>query len=413
MKEVYVDNHSGTRIDERVYNEMLPYLKDYYGNPQNLHTPGMKAREALDNARHQVADLIGAKDEEIYFTSNGSEANNLAIKGIADANNSKGRHIIISAIEHFSVLNSAKRLEQAGYEITTLPVDKYGLVSPDDLTNALKKETILVSIQHANPEIGTMQPIKELATIAHQKAVVFHTDAVCTAGTIPVSVIDLAVDALTLAGSQFHGPKGAAALYVKKGIRIIPQIDGGIQENGRRAGTENIPAIVGLGQACAIAKAEMAETNKKLVALRNRLIAELPQKIEYIYLNGHPSQRLPHNVNFSVEFIEGEGMLLFLDEKGIYVSSGSACASKALKMSHVLAALKIDAAIAQGSVLMTLSKYNTDEDVNYILTEFPPIVKKLREMSPLYGYYKKTGKRQAAGPGTDYEHHHDHDTCES
>lgn len=407
MKFVYLDNHSGTKLDDRVFEAMLPYLKDYYGNAQSMHSFGYKSAEAITNARKQVAQLINASENEIYFTSCGSESNNLAIKGVADAYKSKGKHIIISSVEHFSVLNSAKRLEQAGFSITFLPVDKCGLVAPDDLRNAIRNDTILISIQHANPEIGTIQPIEQLSKIAHDRGVLFHTDAVCSVGIIPVSVKKLGVDLLSLSGSQFHGPKGASALYVKKGVKIIPQIDGGIQEAGRRAGTENVPGIVGLGKAAEIAKQEMTENNKKMLALRNRLMTELPKRIEYIYLNGHPEKRLPNNINFSVEFIEGEGMLLFLDEKGIYVTSGSACTSKSLKMSHILSAIKVDPSIAQGSITMTLSKYNTDEDIDYVLQEFPPIVQKLRSLSPLYSYFQKTGKRQEAGPGTDYNHHHE------
>lgn len=412
MKQIYLDNHSGTRMDERVLNEMLPFLKDAYGNAQSMHSLGNQSKEALEQARHQTADLINANDDEIYFTSCGSESNNLAVKGAAEAYYSKGKHIVVSSIEHFSVLYSTKRLEQAGFQVTALPVDKYGVVAADDLSQAIRPDTVLVSIQQANPEIGTIQPIEELARIAREKGILFHTDAVATAGTIPVDVKKLGVDLLTLAGSQFYGPKGVAALYIKKGVRVIPQIDGGIQENGRRAGTENIPAIVGLGKTSEIAKIEMAENNKKLIALRDRLISELPRKMEYIYLNGHPVNRLPNNVNFSVEFIEGEAMLLFLDGAGIYISSGSSCASKALKMSHVLSAIKVNTAVAQGSVLMTLSKYNSNEDINYILSEFPPIIKKLRDMSPLYAHFNKTGQRQAAGPGTDYAHAHDHEVCE-
>ncbi|MBI4649795.1 cysteine desulfurase [Candidatus Desantisbacteria bacterium] len=353
---------------------------------------------------------LDANSSEIYFTSCGSESNNFAIKGAADAYKQKGKHIIVSSIEHFSVLYSAKRLEQSsGFEITYLPVDKYGLVSSGELEKAIRNDTILVSIQHANPEIGTIQNVEELSKIVHAKNILLHTDAVCTVGLEPIDVYKMGVDLLSLSSSQIYGPKGAAALYIKKGVRAIPQIDGGIQESGRRAGTENIPGIVGFGKACEIAKSEMEENNKKIVLLRNRLIAELPNKIEHIYLNGHNLKRLPGNVNFSVEFVEGEGMLLLLDDAGVNVTSGSACTSKALKLSHVLSAIKVDTAIAQGSVLMTFSKYNSPDDVDYILQEFPLIVKKLRDMSPLYAYFLKTGTRQAAGPGTDYDHHHDRD----
>ncbi|MBI5418440.1 cysteine desulfurase [Candidatus Poribacteria bacterium] len=410
MKQVYLDNQSCTKLDERVFDEMLPYLKENYGNAQSMHSPGAKAKDALEKARKQVADLIVASASEIYFTSCGSESNNFAIKGVADAYKQKGKHIIVSSIEHFSVLYSAKRLEQsAGFEVTYLPVDKYGVVSAGDLEKAIRNDTILVSIQHANPEIGTIQNIEELSKIVHAKNILFHTDAICTAGFEPIDMNKMGVDLLSLSSSQIYGPKGAAALYIKKGVRAIPQIDGGVQESGRRAGTENIPCIVGFGKACEIAKNEITENNKKIVLLRDRLIAELPKKIEHIYLNGHHVKRLPGNVNFSIEFVEGEGMLLFLDDAGINVTSGSACTSKVLKMSHVLSATKVDAAIAQGSVLMTFSKYNSPEDVDYILQEFPPIVKKLRDMSPLYAYFLKTGIRQEAGPGTDYDHHHDHD----
>ncbi len=407
MKQVYLDNGSATRIDERVFDVMLKFLKEEYGNAQSMHSLGQRAKDALENARSNVAKLINASPEEIIFTSCGSESNNLAIKGIAYANRKRGKHLIVSSIEHFSALQAAKRLQQDGFEVTYLPVDKYGFVSPDDLKRNIRKDTILVSIQHANPEIGTIQPIKELSDIARSAGALFHTDAVASAGIIPVDVNELGVDLLSLAGTIMYGPKGVGALYLKKGTRIIPLIDGGIQEFGKRAGTENIPAIVGLGKACEIAIEEMDINRKKITKLQKKIIEELPKKIEYVYLNGHPETRLPNNVNFSVEFVEGEGMLLFLDQKGIYVTSGSACTSRALKMSHVLQAINLDPAVAQGSVLMVFSKYNTDEDVDYILNEFPPIVTQLRNMSPLYAYFLKTGKRMDAGPGTEYDHHHE------
>jgi cysteine desulfurase len=409
MKEVYLDNLSNTRIDPRVLEEMLPYLGENYGNAQSMHTLGSRSREALDQARERAAGLIGAGAEEIYFTSCGSEANNLAVKGTAEAYRQKGKHIVVSGIEHFSVLYSARRLAQAGFEVTHLPVDGSGLISPEEVKKSVRDDTVLVSIQQANPEIGTIQPIEEFARIARAKGALFHTDAVCTAGLLPVEVGALGVDLLTFSGTPIYGPPGAAALYLKKGVRVIPQIDGGIQENGRRAGTENLPGIVGFGKACEIAKSEREDNYRKLSGLSRRLIAELPAKIEYVYLNGHPTRRLPSNVNFSVEFIEGEAMLLFLDQKGISISSGSACASKALKMSQVLTAIQVDPAVGQGSILFALSRNNTDADIDYILSEFPPIVKKLREMSPLYAYFLKTGERKPAGPGTDYEHEHEHD----
>jgi len=412
MREVYLENQANTAIDERVLKEMLPYLREKYGNAQSINSLGAVSKDAIEKARKQVADLVSAKENEIYFTSCGSESNNLAVKGLAAAYMQKGKHIIVSAIEHFSVLYAARRLGQEGFEVTYLPVDKYGFVSPDDVKKAIRDDTILVSVQHANPEIGTIQPIEEISGVCREKKVLLHTDAICTCGTIPVDVNKLGVDLLSLSGSQFYGPKGAAALYIKRNVRIIPQIDGGVQENGRRAGTENVPAIVGLGCAAELAKNELDAGYKKMIRLRDRLITELPKKIEYIYLNGPTEKRLPNNINFSCEFIEGEGIFLLLDGKGIYVSSGSACANKALKMSHVLTAIKVDTAVGQGSILMTLSKHITDEDIDYVLAEFPPIVKKLRDMSPLYDYFQKTGKRHVAGPGTDYEHEHEHEAEE-
>ena len=406
---IYLDNQSNTRLDDRVLDAMMPFFKENYGNAQSIYSLGAVSKDALDKARSQVARLINSKDEEIYFTSCGSEANNLAIKGAAEAYNQKGKHIVVSAIEHFSVLNAAKRLSQNGFEVTYVAVDKSGLVLPDELKKALRSDTILVSIQHANTEIGTVQNIEQLAKIVKEKDILFHTDAVQTAGTIEVDVQKIQADMLTLAGSEFYGPKGAAVLYVKKAVRLVPQIDGGVQEGGRRAGTENIPAIVGLGKASEIALQEMKANYGKMIKLRDRIISELPKNIEYSYLNGHPSQRLPNNANFSIEFVEGEGMFLMLDQKGICVSSGSACASKALKMSHVLTAINCDPSIGQGSIVMTLSKYNTDKEIDSLLSEFPPIVKKLRDMSPLYDHFIKTGKRQEAGPGTDYEHHDEHE----
>ncbi len=404
-KEVYLDNTSTTRLDERVLEAMLPYLKEKYGNPLNVHSIGSAAKDGLDEARERVAQLIGAEDpREIIFTSCGSESNNLAIKGIAAAYQDKGKHIVVSAIEHFSVLYAARRLQKLGFDLSIVGVDKDGLLNPEELKKALRKDTILVSIQHANTEIGTIQSIKELAAAAKSiaKDIIFHTDAIGTVGSIELNIKELGVDSLSLAGSQFYGPKGAAALYLKKGVRATPQIDGGIQEEGRRAGTENVAGFVGLGEACRIAKIETAQNAKKIAALRDKLINELPEKIKYLYLNGPTKNRLPSNANFSVEFIEGEGMLLLLDQKWIYVSSGSACTSKALKLSHVLEAIKVDAAVAQGSVLFSLSKYNTQDDINYVLETMPAIVEKLRSISPIYAHFAKTGERMKVGPGTDY-----------
>jgi cysteine desulfurase len=409
MKQIYLDNQSCTRVSDEVLEEMLPYLKEFYGNPQSMYSLGSMSKDAIENARNKVAALIGASASEMYFTSCASEANNLAIKGVSAAMEKKGKHIIVSSIEHFSILNSVKRLAQAGFEVTYVPVDKDGLVSPEDVRSVIRDDTALVSIQHANPEIGTVQPIKEIAQIVHEKGALFHTDAVASAGMINTRIEELGVDLLTFSSAQMHGPKGAAALYIRKGTRITPQIEGGVQENGKRAGTENVAGIVGFGKAAEAAAAGMDKNYLKINRLRDKIINSLPEKIQYVYLNGHPQRRLPNNVNFSVEFIEGESMFLMLDQKGIMVASGSACASKSLRMSHVLSSLNIDPAVAQGSIVITLSKYNTEDEINILLKEFPKIVEKLRGMSPLYDFFLKTGKRHAAGPGTDYEHEHEHE----
>jgi cysteine desulfurase len=406
-KSVYLDNQSCTMPDDRVTKAMLPYVGEVYGNPQSVHSRGAAAKDVLDEARQKTASFLNAAPREIIFASCGSEANNLAVKGTAAARQADGRHIIVSAIEHFSVLHAAKRLAKSGFELTVIGVDKYGTVMFDQLAEAIRPDTILVSIQHSNTEVGTVQPVKKIAEIIRSKnpKAAIHTDAVGSAGMIPLDVKNLGVDMLTIAAPQFHGPKGAAALYAAKTARIVPQIDGGIQEDGRRAGTENLAAIVGMGMACRIASAEIAENAPKIAALRNRLAEGIISKIPHVYLNGHPHERLPGNLNLSVEFIEGEGMLLFLDQKGIAASSGSACTSKALKLSHVLEAMNIDVAVAQGSLLFSLSKYNTADDIDYVIAELPPIVERLRSMSPTYAHFVKTGERMKVGPGTDYGHH--------
>ncbi|MEE8598146.1 MAG: IscS subfamily cysteine desulfurase [Dehalococcoidales bacterium] len=389
MRKVYLDHVATTPVSHEVLEAMLPYLKDAYGNPQSLHDWGDEAREAIEDARGRVASLIGAQPGEIIFTSSGTEANNFAIKGLALAQQSKGKHIVVSAIEHFSLLHSARTLEKWGFELTLVPVDRYGVVDPEGVAKSIREDTILVSVMHASSEVGTIQPIREIARLAKEAGAIFHTDAVATTGTIPVDVKELAVDALSLAGNQFYGPKGAGALWVKKGARIIPFLDGGVQEGGRRAGTENVPAIVGLGKAAELAKAEMESRTDRLLALRNRLIEGLPSRIEHVRLTGHPTQRLPGNSSFCIEFIEGEAMLMLLSSKGVAASSGSACTSKVLKASHVLTAMGIPPAIAQGSLLFSFGLDNTEEDVDYVLEVLPPIVDKLRQMSPLYSKFLK------------------------
>jgi len=392
MRKVYLDNVAITALLPEVREAMLPFLGEVFGNPSSLHDWGDVARQAVDAARSQVAELIGANDEEVIFTGSGTESNNFAVKGLALAQQSKGKHVVVSAIEHFSVLHSARTLEKWGFEMTQVPVDKYGLVNPEDVKRSIRKDTILVSVMHANGEVGTIEPIKEIAKIAKENNVVFHTDAIATAGTIPVDVKELGVDALSLAGNQFYGPKGVGALWVRRGVRIMPFLDGGVQEGGRRAGTENVPAIVGLGKAAELAKANMAARMKQLIPLRDRLLKELPAKIEHVMVTGHPQNRLPGHASFCVEFIEGESMLMFLNIEGIAVSSGSACTSRALKASHVLIAMGISHELAQGSLLCTFGLDNTNEDVDYVLKVLPPIVDRLRQMSPLYSKFIKASK---------------------
>ncbi|MFC2025151.1 cysteine desulfurase family protein [Chloroflexota bacterium] len=392
MKQVYLDNASTTPLLPEVREVMMPFLSETFGNPSSLHDWGNSAREAVDVARDKVAHLIGANAEEIIFTGSGTESNNFAIKGLALAQQNKGKHVVISAIEHFSVLHSARTLEKWGFELSLVPVDKYGVVDPDDVRKSVRKDTILVSVMHANGEVGTIEPIQEIAKVAKENNVLFHTDAVATAGTITVDIKELGVDVLSLAGNQFYGPKGVGALWIRKGVRIMPFLDGGVQEEGRRAGTENVPAIVGLGKAAEIAAANMAARTEHLTSLRNRLLTELPTKIDHIVITGHPQNRLPGNASFCVMFIEGESMLMWLNSQGIAVSSGSACTSMALKASHVLIAMGIPHELAQGSLLFSLGQDNTAEDIDYVLEVLPPIVDRLRQMSPLYAKFIKESK---------------------
>jgi len=384
VRNVYLDHAATTPAHPKVVEAMLPYFTDKFGNPSNLHDIGREAKNAIDDARAKTAALIGAKPEEIFFTSSGAESNNLALKGLAQANRQKGTNIIVSQIEHFSVLHAAKTLEKSGFTVTYLPVDKQGLVDPADVARAITRDTVLVSIMHANNEIGTIEPIEEISAITREKGVLFHTDAVATTGWIPVDVKALGVDALSLSGHQFYGPKGAAALFVRKGVRIKPQIEGGIQEDGRRAGTENVPALVGLGKASEIAAADIPRRLSSVAALRDRLQKGLVERIDHLVINGHPSRRLPNHLNVSLWYVEGESMLLFLNMEGISVSSGSACTSRSLKASHVLTCIGTDAAVANGTLLMTLGMGNTAEDIDYVIEKLPPIVQRLREMSPLY-----------------------------
>jgi len=384
VRKVYLDHAATTPAHPKVVEAMMPYFTAKFGNPSNLHDMGREAKNAVEDARVKTAALIGAKPEEIFFTSSGTESNNFAIKGLAQANSQKGNHIIVSQVEHFSVLHPVKSLEKSGFKVTAIAPDKQGIIDPEAVAKAITKETVLVSIMHSNNEIGTLQPIEEIGAITRAKGVLFHTDAVASVGWVPVDVNTLGVDALSLSGHQFYGPKGTAALFVRKGVRIKPQIEGGVQEDGRRGGTEDVPGIVGLGKAAEIAAAELPNRSSYLIPLRDKLLTGLQDRISDLIVNGHPTRRLPHNVNVSFLFVEGESMLLFLNMAGIYVSSGSACTSRSLKSSHVLSCIGTDAAAANGTLLMTLGMGTTAEDVDYVFDTLPPIVQRLREMSPLY-----------------------------
>lgn len=389
----YFDHVATNPLDPRVFEAMLPYFKEEFGNPQSVYDLGVKAKEAIEKARAQVASLINCKPSEIIFTSSGAESNNFALRGIALARQNEGRHVLVSKVEHHSILNSARFLEKNGFTVTFLPVDKYGMVDPDTVKKSITKETTLISIIHASSEVGTIQPIKEIAKIAKEHNIVFHTDAVASTGNIPVDVKELGVDLLSMAAHQFYGPKGAAALYVREGLRIVPLIYGGIQEGGRRAGTENVPAIVGMGIAAELAKNELSERSAHVKKLRDRLVSAITSMVENVYYTGHPAERLPGHASFCVEYIEGEAMLLMLAAKGIYGASGSACSSKALKASPILLSMGIPAQLAQGSVVFSLGKDNTEEEIDYFINEFPQIIKRLREISP----YQK-GWQESASP---------------
>jgi len=396
MAVSYSDHVAGTPLHPKAFEAMVPYFQESYGNPSSIHHSGERARDAIEEARTKVAGLIGSQEEEIYFTSCGTESNNLALKGIAWAHSSRGKEIIISAIEHFSIMHTANALERAGFFITRLPVDHEGWVDPGAVEKAITPQTILVSVMHANPEVGTIEPIAEIGKITRAKNVLFHTDAVASVGAIPVDVNQLNVDLLSLSASQFYGPKGGAALFVRRGVHILPLLDGGIQERGLRAGTENVPAIVGMGVAADLAREEFPQRMAHLKRLQKKLAEELAKRIPYLRFLGHPTERLPGNVSVAVEFIEGEAMLLFMDMEGIQISSGSACISRSLKVSHVMLAMGVDAATAQGSLLFSFGMQNKDEDVDRILDVLPPVVERLRKMSPVYRK-AMAGKAEALG----------------
>jgi len=385
MNRVYLDHASATPVRIKVLEEMLPYFGEYFGNPSNVYDMGSNIKQVVEAQRAKVAALIGAGPSEIIFTSSGAEANNLAVKGVAFAQQKKGKHIIISSIEHHSVLNSARFLERLDFETTFLPVDENGLIDPDRLRKAIRPETILVSIMHANNEIGTIEPISKLSAICREKGVLFHTDAVASVGNIPVDVNELDVDLLSLSGISLGAPKGTGALYYGKKVRLMPLIHGGIQESGRRGGTENVPGIVGLGRAAELAKEELSAKIKHVQNLRDRLITGIHNTIDEVRLTGHPEIRLPGHASFCFKAIEGEALIFMLTQQGIYSNTGSACASKALKTSPVLGAIGIPPDLAQGSLVFTIQKDNFLEEIEYALDKLPAAVEKLRSFSPIWG----------------------------
>ncbi|MCX7780566.1 MAG: cysteine desulfurase NifS [Negativicutes bacterium] len=385
MKRIYFDHSATTPIDRRVAEVVLEHMTEKFGNASSIHSFGREARKAIDEAREKVAALLNAESNEIFFTSGGTEGDNLALKGVAYANRKKGTHIITSAIEHHAVLHTCEYLEKQGFTVTYLPVDEYGMVRVEDVAKAITDKTILISVMFANNEVGTIQPIKEIGKLAREKGVYFHTDAVQAVGNYPIDVKDMNIDLLTLAGHKFHGPKGVGALYIRRGVRVEAIQHGGGHERNMRAGTENVPGIVGLGKAAEIAQSELNSKMAHISALRDRIIGEVMAKIPHTKLNGHPTQRLPGNANFSFHFIEGESLLLNLDLKGIAASSGSACTSGSLDPSHVLLAMGLTHEVAHGSLRVTLGRGNTKEEVDYFLEVLPAIIQRLRDMSPLYG----------------------------
>jgi cysteine desulfurase len=383
VKRIYLDYAATTPTHPEVMKAMLSYFTESFGNPSSIHSYGQEAKDAVERARNKVAALIGAKSEEIVFTGSGTEADNFAVKGVALSRQAKGSHIVTSSIEHHAVLETCKFLEKQGFSITYLPVDGYGMVDPNDVKRAITKKTILVSIMHANNECGTIEPVAEIARIAREADIYFHTDAVQTTGHIPLQVNKTNIDLISMSAHKLYGPKGVGALYIRKGTRISSFMHGGNQERGRRASTENVPGIVGFGRAAEIAQEEMLEEAQKLTALRDRLIEGILTGIEYTQLNGHPVKRLPNNVNVSINYVEGESILLNLDLDGICASTGSACSSEDLEPSHVLVAMGLPHLQAHSSVRFTLGKWTSEEEINGVLDVLPGIVSKLRAMSPL------------------------------
>lgn len=381
--KVYMDNAATTKLSPDVLNAMMPYLTDIYGNASSVHAFGREAREGVEHARNQVAAAINASPDEIFFTAGGTESDNMAIKGVAHKYAKKGKHIITTAIEHHAVLHTCEALEKEGYEVTYLPVDEDGLISVEQVRAAMRDDTLLVTVMFANNEVGTIEPIAEIGALCRERNVLFHTDAVQAVCHIPIDVKAMNIDLMSISAHKFHGPKGIGALYCRKGIVLEPVIVGGAQERKRRAGTENVAGIVGLGAAIERAHKNMSADMARVSALRDKLISGILKNIPHVKLNGHPTQRLPQNVNFSIRYIEGESILLMLDINGIAASSGSACTSGSLDPSHVLLAMGIPHEIAHGSLRLTLSDMTTDEEVDYVLETLTKTVKRLRDMSPL------------------------------
>lgn len=391
-KIYYFDNAATTRVSPEVMETIKDFYTENYFNPSSIYKPAQRCKDLVEKARKQVADAFNADPKEIYFTSGGTESDNWAIKGIAEAYSDKGRHIITSAIEHHAVLHTCEFLESKGFEVTYLPVDEDGLVSVEDLKAAIRPDTILITIMFANNEIGTIQPIAEIGKIARENGIIFHTDAVQAAGHVPIDVKEMNIDLMSMSGHKLYAPKGVGALYIRKGIKIKNLLHGGQQERGRRATTENVPGIVGLGKAVEDAVSHMEEEAKRQAYLRDKIMDSILSKVEYCRVNGSREKRLPGNVNISFEFIEGESILLLLDMNGICGSSGSACTSGSLDPSHVLLAIGLPHEKAHGSLRLSLGRFNTEEEVDYVIEKIPPIIERLRQMSPLYEEFIKNKK---------------------
>ncbi len=384
MEKIYLDHNATTKTRKEVIDAMLPYFSENFANPSSLHCFGVAARKAVEESRAKVATLLGVDTSEIIFTSGGTESNNLAIRGVAYKLKDRGNHIITSKIEHLAVLSPCEQLQKEGFKVSFISVDEDGIVGLEELKEAITDKTILITIMHANNETGTIEPIEEIAKLAEEKGILFHTDAVQTFGKLPIDIKKIGVGLLSLSAHKIYGPKGIGALYIKKGIKLEPLIRGGHHEKNLRAGTENVPGIVGLGEAARLAGIEINQVGKRLTFLRDRLHNGIVKSIDAIKLNGHLTQRLPNTLNISFRFIEGESIILNLDAKGVFVSSGSACTSGSLEPSHVLMAMGVDPATAQGSIRFSLGRENTEKEIDYVLEILPEIVQRLRKMSPLY-----------------------------